>query len=720
MVRILSYFKKHILMILILVAVLCVQIRFELLLPEYTSDIVNVGIQQGGLEDSVPKVLDERSYGMILSLSSEENKTKIAKSYEMWAPYKKDSVNMEIGTKNKNASLISDRENGKNYYLLKNGIKTANIENDMINPMIKLAIYSAKSNPNSMNKKMVDVLSQKSIPDYLKKQISIKVVENLYKANGIDVKNIQKKYLWKTGAIMLVVALLIGVLSIVVSFISSRVSSKVSRKVRLDSYKKVLSFSNDEMNKFSIASLIARSTNDIQQIQQSSGLAMKFIFYGPIMAAGAFIKVMKLNGSMVWIIFLAVFMTVASIFILMKKSLPKFKVIQKIVDRLNLVTREFISGIEVNRVFRTSKHEEERFDSVNKNLTDTTLYISRAMSAMQPIMILVMNGASLLIMWIGSKQIDLGHIQVGDMMAFIQYTMQIIMSFLFISMLSIILPRAIVSANRIGEVLDCEVHIQNEDSEVEFTEQGVLEFNNVNFRYEGAEECVLKNISFKTRKGKTTAIIGSTGSGKSTILSLIPRLMDATDGEILLNGVDIKNMPLKLLRNKVSIVTQKPIIFSGTFASNIEYAKAINNLENIKKAAEISQSMDFINKKEDGFQSKIEQGGSNLSGGQKQRLSIARALSRQSEIILFDDCFSALDSRTDRNLRKAIYNELSDKTLIIVAQRINTIVDADEIIVLEKGEIIGRGRHSDLLKNCDVYYEIAKSQLSEEELKNEI
>ncbi len=718
MKTILSYFKKHILSILLLIAVLGAQVQFELLLPQYTSDIVNVGIQQDGIKDSIPKVIDENTYGVLLSLSDQKDKSSIAKSYELWIPKSKDSKNQNIKKDNPNSKLVNTDKYNINYYLLKKNVDTKALELHMNNAFVKYAEYMNNSMATD-KKSQWSAMNKEKVPDFMKKQIGVKGVSTIYKKNGIDINKMQKNYLWKNGIVMLLIALATGLLSIVVSLISARVSSKVSKDLRQDSFDKVLSFSNHEMGKFSIASLISRCTNDIQQIQQSSVMGLRFLFYGPIMAIGAFFKVFKLDISMVWIIVLAIAVTLVFIFLIMRQALPKFKAIQKIVDRLNLVTREFISGIEVNRVFRTNKYELDKFDDVNKELTDTTLFISRLMSFMQPIMMLVMNGATLLIVWVGAKSIEAGNIQVGDMMAFIQYAIQIIMAFLFISMMSIILPRAMISANRIEEVVTSDIAIKDNGTVTKFNEEGRIEFDNVSFKYDGAPENVIENINFEASKGKTTAIIGSTGSGKTTIVNMIPRFLDATEGSVKLNGVDIREIPMKTLREKVSVVAQKSVIFSGTIASNIEYGKAIRNNKNMKMAAEIAQAMDFVEGKEDGFESEISQGGANLSGGQKQRLSIARAIARDSEIIVFDDSFSALDSKTDRNLRNALKNNLSDKTLIIVAQRINTIIDADEIVVLEDGKIVGKGTHDELLQKCDVYYEIAKSQLTEEELNHE-
>ena len=722
MKKILSYFVKHIPAILLLILVLGLEVKFELLLPNYTSNIVNVGIQQGGIENSIPKVIDEDTYAVMLSLSKVDHKATIAKSYERWVPSDKNTYNINLEKNNKNSKLISQSRRDRVYYLLKTDAKTDKLDDYMAESLVNMASYMAsnpkKSSNGASNKAMAGIVRDKNMPDFMKKQVSIRLVSQIYNNLGIDTGKMQKSYLWKAGGIMLVLSVLAGLFSIVVSFIAARVSTRVSKSLRRDSFKKVLEFSNSEMDKFSISSLIARCTNDIQQIQQSSILGLRFLFYGPLMAVGAFSRVFKLEVSMLWIIGLAILVTVLSIVVIMVFSIPKFKIIQSVVDKMNLVTREFISGIEVNKVFGTAKYEEERFDKVNSELTAINLFINRTMSLMQPLMIFIMDITTILIIWFGAKQIDIGNIQVGDMMAFIQYTIQIIISFLFITMMSVMLPRAMVSANRVSEVLTSEISIEDKGTIKAFAQEGSLVFENVSYKYEGAHEYVLEDITFEAEKGKTTAIIGSTGSGKTTIVNLIPRFLEATSGKIYLDGVETRQIPMSVIRDKVSVVPQKSVLFSGTIASNIEYAKTIRSYKKVKNSAEISQSMDFINSKPEGLDSKVSQGGSNLSGGQKQRLSIARAIARNPEIIVFDDSFSALDSKTDKMGRREIHEKVKDKTLIIVAQRINTIINADEIIVLDNGRIVAKGKHKDLLETCSVYYEIAKSQLTEEELKN--
>ncbi|MCI7206930.1 MAG: ABC transporter ATP-binding protein/permease, partial [Clostridium sp.] len=486
-------------------------------------------------------------------------------------------------------------------------------------------------------------------------------------------------------------------------------------------FEKVMRFSSKEMTEFSTASLITRSTNDIQQIQQMTVMMLRMVFFAPFMAIGGIYKALSTNASMAWIIGVAVLGVVVIVGILFATVMPRFKKLQNLVDRLNLVTREILTGLPVIRAFSTERFEEKRFDGVNKDLTKVNMFVNRMMSCMMPAMMLVMNAISVLIVWVGAKNIDTGAMQVGDMMAFIQYTMQIVMSFLMISMISVMLPRAAVSANRINEVLEKDIIIKEDKNPQAFdaSKKGLVEFKNVSFKYPDADEDILHDINFTANSGETTAFIGSTGSGKSTLINLILRFHDVTKGEIKVDGVNIKNVRLHDLREKIGYVPQKGVLFSGTIDSNLRYGKKDATQEDIIKAAKIAQSIDFINDKEDKFDSEISQGGSNVSGGQKQRLSIARAIAKDPEIFIFDDSFSALDFKTDAKLRKALKSETSNSTVLIVAQRISTILDADQIVVLDEGRIVGKGTHKELLKNCEIYKEIALSQLSKEELENE-
>ena len=515
---------------------------------------------------------------------------------------------------------------------------------------------------------------------------------------------------------------ILGVIaSICVGFLASRVGASLGRVLRSKTFEKVMRFSSKEMTEFSTASLITRSTNDIQQIQMMTVMILRIVFFAPFMAIGGIYKALSTNTSMAWIIGVAVLAVVVVVIILFSTVMPRFKKLQNLVDRLNLVTREILTGLSVIRAFSTEQFEERRFDKANKDLTKVNMFVNRMMSAMMPLMMLVMNIISVLIVWVGAKNIDTGAMQVGDMMAFIQYTMQIVMSFLMISMISVMIPRAAVSANRINEVLDKEIVIKEDKVPEQFDEnqKGVVEFKNVSFQYPDADEKVLYDINFTARPGETTAFIGSTGSGKSTLINLIPRFHDVTEGKILVDGRDIRHVSVHDLREKIGYVPQKGVLFSGTIDSNLRYGKKEANENEIKKAAKIAQALDFINEKENKFDSEIAQGGSNVSGGQKQRLSIARAIAKDPEIFIFDDSFSALDFKTDAKLRKALKTETENSTVLIVAQRISTILDADQIVVLDEGRVVGIGTHKELLKNCEIYNEIALSQLSKEELDNE-
>ena len=550
-------------------------------------------------------------------------------------------------------------------------------------------------------------------------QMAITAVKEEYKTNGIDVEKIQNDYIFKTGLQMLLVAFISMICGIGMMFLANRVGANLGKTLREKVFKKVLSFSSKEFREFSTASLITRSTNDIQQMQNLIGIAFRVVVYAPIIGIGGFIRVQ--NGSdtsMAWIIGLAIIVIVILVLTLFIIAMPKFKKLQKLVDRLNLVTREILSGVPVIRAFNTQKREENRFEIANMDLMKTNLFVNKTMSLMMPALMLVMNSITILIVWVGGNNVDAGNMQVGDMMAFIQYTMQIVISFLMISMVSIVLPRASVSANRINEILDTDSSIKEKKDLKEFdnNKKGLVEFKNVSFRYPDADEEILTDINFTARPGETTAIIGSTGSGKSTVVNLIPRFYDVTRGELLIDGANIKDVSLKKLREKIGFVPQKGILFSGTIESNIKYGNNSLDEDEMEKVARISQAEEFIQNKEDKYKTEIAQGGNNVSGGQKQRLSIARALAINPEILVFDDSFSALDLKTDHALREALEKEEKDKTVIVVAQRISTIMNADQIIVLEEGKIVGKGTHEELMNTCDTYKQIALSQLTEEEL----
>ena len=561
----------------------------------------------------------------------------------------------------------------------------------------------------------------KEMPDSILEQSAVVFVKQEYQAVGIDTDKLQNNYVLLTGAKMLGLALLSMLLTVLVGFIASRVAASLGKELRGRVFRKVVSFSHAELDRFSTASLITRSTNDIQQIQMLFVMLLRIVFYAPIIGIGGVIKVLNTNTSMAWIIAVAVMAVLTLVIVLFAVAMPRFKIMQKLVDKVNLVTREILTGLPVIRAFSTQKHEEERFDKANKDLTRTNLFVNRVMTTMMPMMMLIMNGITVLIMWNGAHGVDAGSMQVGDLMAFMQYTMQIVMAFLMISMFSIMLPRASVSAGRIEEVLQTEPVIRDPEQTVSFDDakRGLVEFKNVSFRYPGAEENVLENISFTAKPGETTAFIGSTGSGKSTLINLIPRFYDITEGELLVDGADVRRVSQHDLRAKIGYVPQKGVLFSGTIASNLRYGNNDASQEELDKAAQIAQAADFIGEKPDGFDSEISQGGTNVSGGQKQRLSIARAIAIHPEIYIFDDSFSALDYKTDVALRKALKEETAGSTVLIVAQRISTILHAEQIIVLDEGKIVGKGTHKELLKTCEVYQQIAMSQLSKEELGNE-
>ena len=596
------------------------------------------------------------------------------------------------------------------------GAKSNNTDLNQVAQGVQAGVVS-KDTLIDQRKKAISELGNSA--DMMTKQGGISFVKEEYKQVGIDTNEIRTNYLKEVGFMMIIVTLISGIASVISNFIASRVSAKVAYNLREKLYNKVLSFSKEDIDKFSTASLITRSTNDIQQIQNALNMFLFIAFFAPMMAMWGIYKVTQTDTGMTWIIAVGVGVLALVLAIITFLVMPKFKIMQKLIDKVNLVTRELLTGISVIRVFGRENHEEKRFDKENVILRDNQLFVNRTMSALMPMIMLIMNGISLLIIWVGGKNIDAGSIQVGDMMAFITYTMQIVMSFLFFTFLMMQLPRAEVAAGRINEVLEAPVTVVDgndlQDDKIKDV-KGTLKFENVSFTFDGADSPVLSNISFEAEAGKTTAIIGSTGSGKSTLLHLIPRYFDATEGQITIDGTNIKDISLSKLRDMLGFVPQKGVLFSGTIASNIKFGDENISDEDMYKAAEIAQALEFIEGKEDKFDSEISQGGSNVSGGQKQRLSIARALAKNPKILLFDDSFSALDYKTDVKLRKTLREKMQDTTTIIVAQRIATILNADKIIVMNEGEVVGIGKHQELLKTCPTYLEIAESQLSEEEL----
>ena len=709
--KLIKYLKGFLVPMIFLVVIIGVRVVAELALPTYTSNIVDKGIQQSGIQDAVPEKISQKSFNELqLFMTNDEIKKVTSKYTKDGDVYKLDSINEQ------ERSELNDIF--KNAMTVVSGAKSENLDLDKVAEGVKLGLVKKDSLIEQKNKSISDLGSS---ADMITKQAGIRYVKEEYRNNvGIDTNEIRKNYLKEVGIMMIIVTFISGIGSIISNFIASRISSKIAYNLREKLYNKVLSFSKQDIDKFSTASLITRSTNDIQQIQNALNMMLFIAIYAPMMAVYGVYKVTQTDTGMTWIIALGVGVLGLTLGIISFLVMPKFKIMQKLIDRVNLVTREALTGISVIRVFGREKYEEERFDKENTVLKNEQLFINRTLSALMPMIMLIMNGIALLIIWVGGKNIDAGSIQVGDMMAFITYTMQIVMSFLFFTFLMMQLPRAEVAAGRINEVLETEVTVVDseniDDSKLQDV-KGTLKFDNVSFTFDGADSPVLSNISFEAEAGKTTAIIGSTGSGKSTLLHLIPRYFDASEGEILIDGVNIRDISLNKLRDILGFVPQKGVLFSGNIESNIKFADENITDEQMKKAAEIAQALEFINEKEDKFNSEISQGGSNVSGGQKQRLSIARALAKNPKILLFDDSFSALDYKTDVKLRKTLREEMSGVTTIIVAQRIATILNADKIIVMNEGKIVGIGKHQELLETCPTYLEIAESQLSEEELQ---
>ena len=753
-----SYWKAMIAIVLILV----VQAYCDLSLPAYTSDIVNVGIQQGGIEDEVPRQIATEEMEKLLLFVSEDDQQTVMDAYtEDNTSYKKEAYVLKDSVAEEGNTMENLKDILQIPMMMTSGIESGSDTTKQMEDKLKeqMSQGMAQSMPQGADRTMPEGMPQgesqaesqavslddmsmfdllkmlpaeqratmvekieeqmSEMPDTILDQASVSFCRSAYKDLGMNMDQTQIHYLLKTGGQMAALALLGMAASIMVAFLASRVGASAGRDLRSGVFHKVVGFSNNEFNHFSTASLITRSTNDIQQIQMLIVMLLRMVLYAPILAIGGVLQVMKTNVSMSWIIGLAVIIIAFVVLLLFLVVMPKFKVLQNLVDKLNLVTREILTGLPVIRAFSTEKHEEERFDDANRTLTKTNLFVNRAMTFMMPVMMLVMNGVSVLIVWTGAHGISDGQMQVGDMMAFIQYTMQIIMGFLMLCMISIMLPRAAVAADRVEEVLKSETMIHDPKQEKHFLEdgKGVLTFDHVSFRYPGADEDVLEDITFTAKPGETTAIIGSTGSGKSTLVNLIPRFYDVTSGDITLDGVDIREVKQHELREKLGYVPQKGVLFSGDIASNIMFGNSHGSDDEMIEAAEIAQATEFIDTKPEKYKSPISQGGSNVSGGQKQRLSIARAIAKHPQVFIFDDSFSALDYKTDVTLRRALAEKTSGSTVLIVAQRISTILHAEQIIVLDEGKVAGKGTHAELLKNCPVYREIAESQLSTKELE---
>ena len=727
-----KYAAEHWKTLIAIIIVLFIQAYCDLSLPAYTSDIVNVGIQQGGVEDQVPEAISvDEMNRLLLFVPSEDQETVLGAYEEDNSTYDVEAYVMKEDISEED---ISSLEKILAYPMMMTaGFESGSDMTAQIEEQMKASLPEGTAQeemtvfdimqmmPEEQREAMVDTMEEQmtDMPDTILDQAAVSYVGTVYENLGINMDDLQIHYLLTTGGKMAGLAFLGMAASVLVGFMASRVGAATGRDLRGRVFHKVVGFSNNEFDHFSTASLITRSTNDIQQIQLIIVMLLRIVLYAPILAIGGIIQVFQTNVSMSWIIGLAVVLIGLVILVLFLVAMPKFRIMQSLVDKVNLVMREILTGLSVIRAFSTQKYEEERFDKANRDLTRTNLFVNRAMTFMMPVMMLVMNGISVLIMWNGAHGIDNGEMQVGDMMAFIQYTMQIIMGFLMLCMLSIMLPRAAVAADRVQEVLDSQTVILDPDQPEKFSgnEKGLLTFDHVSFRYPGADENVIHDISFTARPGETTAIIGSTGSGKSTLVNLIPRFYDVTEGSITLDGVDIRNVSQHELREKLGYVPQKGILFSGDIASNIMFGNPEGGEEEMVEAAEIAQATEFIDQKPDGYKSPIAQGGSNVSGGQKQRLSIARAIAKHPEVFIFDDSFSALDFKTDVTLRKALKKRTKNSTVLIVAQRISTILNAEQIIVLDDGKIAGMGTHQELLKTCEVYQQIAASQLSESELK---
>ncbi len=719
MIKLMKYLKKSAGYVILIIALLFLQAYCDLSLPDYTSKIVNVGIQQSGIEDSVPEKIRQTSMDSLQLFMDDDDKETVDSFYEEDGENlvlkdditsdERDELNSIFGKPMMIAASFSSGSDEVTAMLSQMGVPEGT------DPMQAIAMM-----PQETLDAMTEQISEKidSMQDSIITQAGVSYVKSEYEAMGEDVDAIQMHYIKVSGVKMLGMALITMLCAISVVFLSSRVAAALGHDLRNAVYRKVITFSSREYHKFSTASLITRCTNDIQQVQQVMAMLFRIVLYAPILGIGGVIRVLKTDSSMTWILGLAVGLILVVIIVLFQVAMPKFTALQTLVDKLNLVTREILTGIPVIRAFSREKHEEERFEEANERLTKTNLFVNRCMTFMMPTMMLIMNGVSVLIIYSGSYAVDNGTMQVGNVMAFIQYAMQIIMSFLMITAMSIMLPRANVAALRINDVLKTKVSVTDPENPVQPAEnvKGTVEFDHVSFAYPEAGENVLTDISFKAEKGETIAIIGSTGSGKSTLVNLIPRFYDVTEGKVLVDGIDVRDMTQKEVRSRLGYVPQKGVLFSGTIDSNIRYGKTDISEAEVKEAAEVAQATEFIETKPEKYTSPIAQGGTNVSGGQKQRLSIARAIAKKPEIFIFDDSFSALDFKTDSTLRKALKAHTKDATTIIVAQRISTILNADKIIVLDDGHMAGIGSHKELMKNCEVYRQIAMSQLSEEEL----
>ena len=757
MLKLRRYTKPFLMSILIIVALLFGQAMCELAMPDYMSDIVNIGINAGGIEDGVPEAIRESEYQKLKVFMEEKEQKLFEKHYTLMTPAsaKQEAKDDYPTLKKENVYLLQDIDADT-----RTAIKHALSGSETIVMGIEQAVDKIKDKDamdskevSKEQKEMMEMIQKlpKGVDVFMAMQMmpheklqemkkdmnkvmkamgestadtaNAQYVRNEYKAMGMDVDAIQYQYLFVKGGLMLFVALGSAVAAVAVGFLAARVAAGFSRDLRKDVFHKVEHFSSAEFNKFSTNTLITRTTNDIQQIQMVLVMILRIVIYAPIIGIGAIIKVIQSNANMTWIIALVIVVILSIMMVAFTTVMPKFKILQKLMDGLNSVVREMLDGMPVIRAFNNQKKEEEKFEEANSKIMKTNMFTARAMSTLMPLIMLVMNSATILIVWVGGHQIDSGSLQVGDMMAFMQYSMQISMAFMMITMISIMIPRASVAAGRVSEILHTKPSIEDPQAPKHLADdqRGRIEFRNVSFRYPGAEEDVLKNITFTAEPGQTTAFIGSTGSGKSTIINLVPRFYDVTQGAIYVDGVNVKDVTQHELRDHIGYVPQKGTLFTGTIESNLRYAKEDATEEELAKAAEIAQALEFIEEKPERYETAITQGGTNVSGGQRQRLSIARALVKKPEIYIFDDTFSALDFKTDAKLRKAlnILCQETKSTVLLVAQRISSIMHAERIVVLDKGEVVGIGNHEELMKSCEVYQEIAYSQLSKEELGNE-
>ncbi|MCI7626831.1 MAG: ABC transporter ATP-binding protein/permease [Blautia glucerasea] len=719
MVKLMRYLKKSAGYIVLIMGLLFLQAYCDLSLPDYTSRIINVGIQQGGIEDNVPQKMRTSTMKALSVFMDDDDMKQVEKYYEE----DKDIYVLKDGiSKDERENLDHLLEKPMMLYY---GMCSGSDESKAMTENMGLQegtdpVQALGAMPEEMKTQILQEMNEKleNMPESIVSQSAVLAVKKEYTELGEDLDKLQMDYIIRSGAQMVLMALVIMLAAVTVTFLSSKVAARMGHDLRGDIYSKVIGFSSNEYHKFSTASLITRSTNDVQQVQQVMTMTFRILLYAPILGIGGVIKVLNTDASMTWILGVAVALILLVILVLFKIAMPKFTKLQTLIDRLNLVTREILTGIPVIRAFSREKFEEDRFETANEELTKTNLFVNRCMTFMMPVMMLIMNGVSVMIIYFGAHAVDNGSMQVGNVMAFIQYAMQIIMSFLLITAMSIMIPRANVAAVRINQVLETEGSIEDPVSPEapQDSLRGTVEFDHVSFAYPEAGENVLNDISFTAKKGQTVAVIGSTGSGKSTLVNLIPRFYDATQGTVKVDGVDVRKMTQHQLRECLGYVPQKGVLFSGTIDSNIRYGKEDISSEEVQQAAQIAQATEFIDTKPEKYNSPIAQGGTNVSGGQKQRLSIARAIAKKPEIFIFDDSFSALDFKTDSNLRKALKESTKDATTIIVAQRISTILNADQIIVLDEGHMAGIGTHKELMKNCEVYRQIAMSQLSEEEL----